>query len=210
VPAARRLPASPLAGLSTWILLAWVLTACGGDLYVNPSYRYLRSAPPRLAIIPLPLNLGPGDASVTESFSDAPQRVTLAPVNGLRQTIGSDAPLTDTLNRIIKKEYTKSELKESASLTDLLGSTELLRLREWLAAADLMLIPVDFAVTSAAGHTFGLARFRLFDLHSGSLIYENSTKINVNLTGEQGVLLMNHLLLGYVRSDFDRHFLKAR
>jgi hypothetical protein len=32
----------------------------------------------------------------------------------------------------------------------------------------------------------------------------------VNLTGDQGVLLMNHLLIGYVRSDFDRHFLKAR
>ena len=118
--------------------------------------------------------------------------------------------LTDTLNRIVKREYTKSELKESPGLMDLVGSTELLRLRDRLAAADLMLVPVDFDVRSAVGHTFGLARFRLFDLHSGSLIYENSTKLNVNLTGDQGVLLMNHLLVGYVRSDFDRHFLKAR
>ena len=161
------------------MLLACVLAACGGDLYLNPSYRYLRSAPPRLAIIPLPLNLGPGDASFTESFSDAPQRVTVVPVEGLRRTMGSDALLTDTLNRIVKREYTKSELKESPGLMDLVGSTELLRLRDRLAAADL-------------------------------LIYENSTKLNVNLTGDQGVLLMNHLLVGYVRSDFDRHFLKAR
>ena len=84
------------------MLLACVLAACGGDLYVNPSYLYLRSAPPRLAIIPLPLNLGPGDASFTKSFSDAPQRVTVVPVEGVRRTIGSDALLTDTLNRIIK------------------------------------------------------------------------------------------------------------
>ena len=192
------------------MLLACVLAACGGDLYVNPSYRYLRSAPPRLAIIPLPLNLGPGDASFTESFSDAPQRVTVVPVEGLRRTMGSDALLTDTLNRIVKREYTKSELKESPGLMDLVGSTELLRLRDRLAAADLMLVPVDFDVRSAVGHTFGRARFRLFDLHSGSLIYENSTNINVNLTGDQGVLLMNRLLVSYVRSDFDRHFLKAR
>jgi hypothetical protein len=202
----RRVDCRLIPGL-VWAVACGVVAGCGGDLYVDKSYRYMQSTPPRLAIIPLPPDLGPTDAAFSSSFAKAPQSMTIVPLDRLRQTMNSDPALRIILDTILRAAASSDDRRD---LKQLLNAGDLAGLRDRLEMADVLLLPVGFEIRTAVGRTFGRSRFRLYDLHTGSLVYDKSRDFNMNLVGGDGVRVMVLMLTSFARSDFDTYFSGAR
>jgi hypothetical protein len=113
----------------------------------------------------------------------------------------------DVLNKLLDTKYSEEDLNANPSLKTMFDSEQLALLREELASADLLLIPAKFDLIPKLGRTFGYSEFRLYDLHSDSMIFASSRNMSVNIGDEDGRGLMAVVLIGEAKSDFERLYL---
>ncbi len=204
----KELTMAKLPKLFYLIFVLFVVTGCGSNLYVNKSYQNKSELPFKLAIIPITSDIESfADSVFTIIFRDSTNEQQLIESSTIREKLLNDEALAQSLNRVILKDYSKAELSKGPNLKDVLDAQEIAMIEEQLYSADLMLVPVVFSLNSSLGLTIGNSTFRLYDLHSGELIFENSRNPNVNLSGEIGKKHMAISLIGWTYDDYEQHFL---
>jgi hypothetical protein len=184
------------------------VSGCGSKLYLNGNYQYGRpDRDVKLALIPA----AGDDAAMLDSlftliFDDSTRSQILVEPSKIRSESSTDNELLVILNKIIAAEYSKDDLKSGANLQHTLAADEFALLRNRLGNPDIALIPVAMTMKSYGVMTSGLSKIRLFDLRNGSLIYENSIDLNVELCGQEGKVYLAIGLIGFAKDDFNRHF----
>jgi hypothetical protein len=211
--------------LTVFVLLLTIpLFGCSGitgtDTYVNKHYKDKPKSNVRLAIVPL-TRLGPPLPCSSEArkcppliplidnvfekvFGRFPNKVTIIPMAKARRFFEANQ---DVLNKLVDIKYSDEDLSGNPSLETIFDNKQLASLREELAAADLLLVPVRFDLIPKFGRTFGYSEFRLYDLDSGSMIFTSSRNMNVNIDDEDGRALMAGALIDRSTSDFEELYL---
>jgi len=184
------------------------LLGCGSKLYLNSSYQYQQpERDVRLALIPTAGNDSVLlDSLFTLIFDDSSRRQVLVEPGEIRNELSADSGLLTVLNKVITVEYSKGDLKSGVNLQNTLSAEEYRLLRDRLGHPDIALIPVAMRIKSLGMVTSGFSRVRLFDMRSGSLIYENSLDLNVELGGDEGRVYMAIGLIGFAKDDYNEHF----
>ena len=192
------------------VLILLTLMGCGARPFVNPSYRYELDYPPKVAIIPVAGDWARlSDAAFMNHFSRPPRPYELIPIADLRQKLRTDDSLSSLLATIARRAPARADAAHAPNLKELVGETGLTAVRDRLGA-DLMLYPVRLDLEPGPYRTFGSIQYRLYDLHTGNLILENSRTITANIGGETGSRMVAFGLAGQAYSDFQRHFLPRR
>jgi len=185
-------------------LFAALMLLCAPPLiakkYENKQYKVSADQLPlKLAIIPIAYD--DDDVKITmdtvfeKMYTDTGLVIPIPPTD-LRQRIYDDSSLASLLLSIVKYEYTKEQRKSGPSLSQVLDSSQIAYLISVLERPDLLLVPMKFGVGSLLGvRTGGKLSLRLYDMHTGELIYEKDQDLNVDLTGKAG---RDYLLLGLV------------
>ncbi len=191
---------------------SFLLFGCIGNLYVNKNYQFQQTRNFKLAIIPIGIDsMSFTDSTFTRFMDDLKNQQSLVSPAEIREKLMSDKDLSEILNKIIMKDYTKIELKNSPNLKSLLNENEFVTLSDKLNSADIMLIPIIFDLKATIiGYTFGYTKFRLYDIQTGALIFEDAIDLNVNLTGENGEKYLSIGLIDFVCSSYKKHFLKLK
>jgi hypothetical protein len=184
------------------------LAGCGSELYLNQDYSFDTDAPIKLAMVPFygSLPVEP-DTLFTLVFSDTTGRQELVTPRRLRQKIDHDPALKDLLAVVVSKDYSSEEKKGSINIKQLIGEDGMQKLSDACEQADVVLVPVQLFVGPHQGRLLGVQRFRLFDLASGLLIYENYEDLNTDLGYPDYDKHMTLTLIGMVYSDYEKYFL---
>jgi hypothetical protein len=189
------------------VVAALGIAGCGGRAYLNPNYRGQVQGQPKLAIVPVlpasdPLATQVDDA-FAKAFRDKDRPELLIPPMEVRATIAKDQTLLKTLGAFQSAEYSSNEKKRGASILATINQDDLNHVRGAVRDADFLLVPRDWRVNAALGHTFGACTFRLYDLKTGQLVYERSNDLNVNVTGAAG-MLSAVLISDFVYDDYKK------
>jgi len=181
---------------------------CGSKLYLNKSYQYENpNRSIKLAMIPAPGDDGQmSDSLFTYFFEDSTGAQVLVESKTIRDQIVSDTELLTLLNKLLTAEYNKDDLKSGVNIANSLTPDEFATLKQRLGNPDLALLPL-LGYSSFGNMTLGDSKFRLFDMQNGSLIYENSQGMNVNVGGDNGKMLLAIMFIGGAKTDYQRHFL---
>jgi hypothetical protein len=197
-----------LLGLAL-VLAAPAFSGCktaGG--YLNEQYPFAsRPASFTLAVAPAVLE-GPlavhTDTVAADVFSK-PDYALVAPAE-VRALMAQNTALALHLGALALHRYTEADVEAGPNASAVLSPSELAGLREALGARYLLL-PTEFRVGGSLGVTAGAATYRLYDLEAGSLIYERSRDLNVNVPGEPGQILLSAVLIGGASDEFRASFL---
>lgn len=182
---------------------------CGSKLYLNKSYQFENpNRSIKLAMIPAPGDDGQmSDSLFTYFFEDSTGAQVLVESKTIRDQIASDTELLTLLNKLLTAQYNKDDLKSGVNIANSLTPDEFTTLKQRLGNPDLALLPIVLGYSSSGNMTLGDSKFRLFDMRNGSLIYENSQGMNVNVGGDNGKVLLAIMFIGGAQSDFQTHFL---
>ena len=199
-----------------------LLYGCAGlsgvDIYVNKQYQGKPKSVAKLAVIPLAqfgeVVDGKGKTVSLEkvtsdyfekSFKDVEGKVSLVPMSKSGEALRASP---DLFAKVMAIKYSERELEGNPGLKGTLDERDLLRLREQLDNADLLLVPAQFDLVPQFGVISGYSEFRLYDLDSGSLVYSGSRSLNVNRVDGAGRGLMAIILVGQASKDFKTLYLK--
>ena len=205
-------------GLVLTIMLYGCAGISGVESYVNKKYQSKSNSVNKLAIVPL-THLGPSlactgkcppleqvtDESFEKSFGELSGKIFILPMVKTRVFFSTN---TDLLKKLLDITYSRQDLDNDPGLQKTLDGSELASLRERLEGADLLLVPARFDLVPQFGSIFGNSEFRLYDLHSGSLIYSSSEKINVNRSDEPGRGLTALVLISKAKEAFEKFYLR--
>jgi hypothetical protein len=158
----------------------------GKNLYISKSYSFEARRGCKLALMPVEFEHHQFiDSLMYETLNaDLPIDNYLLGPQEIRQRIYGNDKLMAIIQRIDDGRYTKKQLKSMLGIGDFIDISDLSYLRQNLDSADLMLIPVEFSLKDIDNGAAGHYRFRLYDLHDGSLIYETADNIDWDL-GEE-------------------------
>lgn len=176
-----------------------LLAACAAPRqgYLNPAYRFESSGRPKLAIAPIlsPTDkmAQPVDEAFAFVFGDKARPDALVPPSFVRGVMESDRRSSILLGLMSTTEFPMGE-KADPTMAVVEGVDDLPRLRRVLRDADLLLIPRAYGISERAGVLFGACTFRLFDLKTGQLVYEHSTALSIDKTGERAASQVSRLL----------------
>ena len=194
------------------IVMSLLMSSCGSKLYLNPNYEFQSpSRELKLALIPTPGGDGPlMDSLFTFMFDDSLTSTVLIKPKMIRrdivQNIMSPNEFLSILNRLWLLEYSKDELKAGVLLQNTLTDSEFELFKSKLGNPDFVMMPVIVNLKSLGMVTSGFSKMRLFDLRSGSLIYENSMDLNVQLGGDDGKTYLAIGLAGFAKADYNKYF----
>ena len=190
------------------LLVCAAILGCGSKLYLNSNYEYHQPGRDlKLALIPAAGNDGTMlDSLFTLIFDDSSRSQILVRPGEIRNELSTDSALLTVVNKMLKAEYSKDNLKSGVNLKNTLTAGEYALLSNGLGNPDIVLVPVVFGIKSLGVVTSGFSRVRLFDIRDGSLIYENSLDLNVELGGDEGRVYMALGLIGFAKDDYIEHF----
>ncbi|MFA5560976.1 MAG: hypothetical protein WC964_04295 [Acholeplasmataceae bacterium] len=191
------------------LLICFTLLGCGSSSnFTNENYQPSFDEI-TLGIIPVVNEMQSfSDSAFTIVYSDSLNRYSTYPIENIHKSIENSKRFVEIVNKLVLKEYSSEELENTPNLQSTLDPDELELLKKNLDGSNLLLLPITFNVDSKLYHTFGFARFRLYDLESGMLIYDVSDDFNVNLDGERGKRHMTFLLVAHSYSFFEKNILK--
>jgi hypothetical protein len=121
--------------------------------------------------------------------SSAPYRIKELPDNLYKSE--PDTDMKDILQAIENIEHKSADLKRGTGLQDHLSVESLEKLKSGLGEPDLLLVPAEFSLKEINFSVMGKATVRLYDLHTGNLIFQNKENVNV---GPGGVVRSGGLL----------------
>lgn len=185
-----------------------LLVGCNSSSnFINENYSVSLSEV-SLGIIPIQGDLQSfSDSVFTTVYDDSLNRYSIYSLDKIHNNIQSSEDFNEVVNKLVVSDFTSEELKQSPNLSSILNPGEIIILKENLGGSNLLLLPVNFNINSKSFYTFGLARFRLFDLNSGTLIYDVSDDFNVNQGGEIGQRNMTLFLIANSYSYFEESIL---
>lgn len=190
----------------TFIL--FTIMGCGGGVFINKDYVYKPFNPMvQLAIIPVPDN----NASFIDSafaliFEDSIRGQNIIPPGVIRNNMVGDQQLVELINKLGSAEYSKEDLKLNPSVLSTLSDEEFAYLKQQLGQPAVVLFPISFGIKSFGVITSGHSKMRLYDFEFGTLIYEHSMDINVELGGDEGIKYMAAGLVGFAKDDYNKFF----
>jgi hypothetical protein len=196
-----------LSRIVSIFVFSWLFTGCGSDLYLNKSYNFQSKDTVTIAISPVGSQPTYADTAFARIFEDSTRAVQLLSPTEVRQALFSSTTLVSILNTIVSNTHSDADLAGDPNVVNLIGSKNFDELQRALTSAELILIPVSFNISSALGHTFGFTKFRLYDLHSGALVYEKSMDLNVDVAGEAGARYLTAALIAFAYEDFEKNYL---
>jgi hypothetical protein len=195
--------------VSTALLLGGCAAPRSG--YLNPAYRFESAGKPKLAIAPIlsPTDkmAQPVDEAFAFVFGDKARPDALVPPAFVRGVMESDRRSSILLGLMSTTEFPMGE-KADATVAGLEGVDDLDRLRRVLRDADLLLIPRAFGISERAGVLFGACTFRLFDLRTGQMVYEHSTALSIDKTGERAASQVSRLLTILAYEHYEKTVLR--
>ena len=188
--------------------LLLLLQSCDSSAFLNKAYEFNPKAELRLAIAPIGSEPNFSDTAFARIFFDSAHAYTLMTPEETRLVVLKDSEMLRIFNALISGNHTKSQLKQNPGLGDILSGADIQSLRTNLFPANCLLVPVVFNVSSALNNTFGKTRFRLYDLDSGQLVYDNEQTLNVNIGGDYGKRRLTAVLVAMAHGDFRDQYLK--
>jgi hypothetical protein len=126
----------------------------------------------------------------------------------VRKLLSKDTTLLDALIRISEYKYSKEERKKEPSINSILDSGDLAKLIDGLGSPRLLLFPLGIGTSSLGFATNGKINVRLYDLETGSLIYERDQQLLVEQGGEDGIKSLIIGLMGIAREHYNKYFFK--
>ena len=191
------------------VCLLFALLSCGSNIYLNKTYKFNNKSDFKLAIIPFYGELpAPTDTAFTLIFADSVGAQKLISPSSIRSKIDSDNQLKDIIQKICMKGYTKEEQSKEINIKDLIAEDGLTYLREACGNADVCLFPIRFFVGASMGRLVGATQYRLYDLHSGILIYDVNESLNTELGHPDVDKQMVLTMIGLSYGDYEKHFLR--
>ena len=180
----KRIPINPL----TISLL--ILAGCSSSGYINRNY-VLQKSPEAIRFVLFPSfeNMASESDSIFAIVfgQDFDKQRFVQPIF-IREMIAVDEKFEKMISSIYSKNYTGSELRNRSNLQDTLGAKGMTFLKGKFVNSDLALIPIRFVFKETGGNVAAYTMFRLYDLHTGDLLYqkehhENSAPGGVMRTG---------------------------
>lgn len=195
----------------TILILSSVLLSCiGSSNFINKKYNFEKKKAINLAVIPPQTEFNSYiDSLIVLAFNidDYPKTTILDPA-AIRELYYGSQEIAKINNKIVTYDHTKEEISKGPNLSNILTDDEISTLRNFLAPADFMLLPVVFGAKNVLmNNTFGSSRFRLYDLKSGELIYDKKEDPNVNVPGEEGKRYLLSFLIGRASVYYQDNFL---
>ena len=206
------------------LAIAFVFIGCGikgYDIYVNKSYQYGQSGKPKLTILPVTVTGNLSNVSLMNKetgkregiqsivntnfdrqFSKTEEHLLVSSPEKMNKLMAESADVKAMIGKINSQHYSKEELRNPPNLNQLLGDSAFNTLRSKLQS-DILLVVVNFELNEVSSHTFSRSKVRLYDLHSGSLVYEVARNLNVNQIGEQGAVIATIVLVARLYSDYE-------
>ena len=176
--------------------------------FINKNYSP-SSSQITLGIIPIQGDLQSfSDSTLTIVYADSLNRYSTYPLENVHKNIQDSEDFSEIVNKLVLSDFSPEELKQTPNLNSILSSEELDILKDNLGNSNLLLLPINFNINSKSFYTFGIARFRLFDLNTGTLIYDISDNFNVNQGGEIGQKNMTLFLIANSYSYFKKNILE--
>jgi hypothetical protein len=204
-PKPRSWPLVALAGL--------LAAACGGSasrlpLYQDPQYHRSATQLVRVAILPVPQSDDAAvrfDQGLGRVFMGTPgMSLARSPVD-VRAALNGAPELLRAVSAVQNLRHPSGDLA-AANLAQALSPKQLDGLREQLVA-NILVVPVEFSVRTAGGHSEGSIGYRAYDLESGRLLRQNGFVVEAPESGEPGTRRVLVDLVLRVHDDFTAHLL---
>lgn len=182
-----------------------LVTACGGNQYLNENYKRQTQINPKLAFIPF---YGES-AGLSDTLTDIMYKDSLNPdfyfsVFESRNAIENNPALKEAAAKLVSKEYSKDDLKKGPTIFDLVSKEELSLLKSSLGNSNLLMVPMRFFAGMNLGRVYGVNVFRLYDLENGKLIYQREVNLNTTYVNKDSYKMIAISSMAVARRDFSK------
>ncbi len=161
------------------------LSSCAGKCYVNESYPYTNSKAKKIALLPVVKEL-PYDADTVfyNVFRKKIGTFEIVKPSEIKQEMNGDKKINDAVIAVSSLEYELRSTMPAPRLKEDIKEEGFGSLRSACGDVDLLLVPSHFSMKSFGGLVTGKTKMRLYDMHTGTLIYEKALSLNVSPGGQ--------------------------
>lgn len=192
---------------------ALIASGCVGPVYLNKKYHSTSAGALRLAILPANVSFNSYEEFTDTEFLDNltqgvhPDNECLPPA-GIRAKLLDNRPYAEAVNKLYGLNYLREEYLATPTLATAFPATELEFIRFCLDEADLVLVPVDFTITSNGAGMAGTAIYQIYDLANGLLVLENKHTATTEKRGGPGVMVVTRELTQAIATDYKKFCLQ--
>jgi len=174
-----------------FISLLLSLSCSSSKLFLNKKYQFENPHSRILAILPV----ARPDFHIDSLITDAFIQIGLEPTHVInpfetRARLNNDVEFARLMNLVLQSEHTKAQLKAGPSLLNFFSVAELQIIQERLDMADLVIIPTLLGAIEMKcpyWSTYGLAKVRLYDLRTGTLVFQDEGSSFSQIEGKEGI-----------------------
>ena len=184
-----------------------IVTACGGNQYLNENYKRQTKENPKIAFIPFyGENAGLSDTLTDIMFKDSLNPDFYFSVFESRKQIEKNPALETAASKLVSKEYGKDDLKKDPGINDLVTDEELSLLKTSFGGSNLLMVPVRFFAGMHLGRVYGVNVFRLYDLENGKLVYQREVNLNTTYVNKDSYKMIAISSMAVAREEFSKFY----
>lgn len=157
------------------------MLSCGGKIYLNNDYNPPPDRKPVLSVLPVLVDTTVDVKSVFEDiFKDPNAPFTVMRLPRKLYIYEPDSVAITIMLAIQDIEYTPEDLAQNPALYDHISMDDMTYFNEAIGNPDLLLVPARFSLKEIESSVIGKSSVRLYDLHSGKLIFQNKEFADIN------------------------------
>jgi hypothetical protein len=144
------------------------------SLFLSQAYKPAARERYRVAIVPTP-DVYSSRLAQTLSDKIAAGRGEQYPIpqDTINALLRDSDDLRSMLMDIINTKYSALDAEREPSISDVLTDDEIIIMKRLISGPDLLLLPTEFFIKKDGSNYYGSAGYRIYDMESGHLLYEN-------------------------------------
>lgn len=189
------------------------LGCAANPTYVNANYfgRPSSSTPkvqdkPKLVVVPVMHEQSKLMDSIAQEIYSEHTGLDIVMPDSVRRALQGSPDFAFILDTVAHYKYVKEELKANPGLYSIVNDEAVAYVSNLFGDADLIYIPIAFAISQDIFATYGYTTYRLYDLNTGQMVFERTNHPNIALHGKLGFEFMALSLISWAGYDVQEFY----